>query len=423
MNARLTPAALSGTLRAPTSKSDAHRALIAAALCDSPTEIILEDMSADIQATMDCLCHLGAELNGTGPLYRMRPLSPRQLPSSPLLDCAESGTTLRLLLPVAAALGSMARFCGSGRLPQRPIGELVAALNDNGCTFSQPQLPFSIGGALRPGSYALPGNISSQYLSGLLLGLPLLPGDSRIVLTTALESAAYVDMTLHTLSAFGVQAELDGQGYRVPGCQKYRSPGRLRVEGDWSNAAFFLAAGALAGPITVKGLAADSLQGDRRICGLLRRFGAEVAERDDAATVTRRPLHGIDIDVSEVPDLFPVLAVVAAGAQGTTRLLNAARLRMKESDRLHAVASMLIALGASALEQPDALVIEGTGILKGGMVKGCNDHRIVMAAAIASLICREPVTVSDGEAIRKSYPRFFEDFNSLGGMADVAFIG
>ena len=420
MIARISPAPLSGSLEIPCSKSDAHRALISAALCETPTKINLSDISEDILATMRCLAALGANfLKDSETQLCVEPVFKRGLQPVPLLDCGESGTTLRLLLPVAAALGAEARFTGQGRLPERPLSELIAVLELNGCHLSGTALPFSVSGMLKPSVFSLPGNVSSQYISGLLFALALLADSSRIDITTKLESAAYVSMTMKTLANFGIRTTQTDNGYSVRGGQKYISPDTYTVEGDWSNAAFFMAAGALGDGVTVTGLSQNSLQGDRAFCGILRRFGAAVTQTVSSVTVSRGALHGIEIDVSNVPDLFPILAVVASVASGTTRLFNAARLRIKESDRIHAVAEMLKNLGADVRELPDSLIIHGKPTLNGGTVDSNNDHRIVMAAAISSLLCRNPVSIHDISAVNKSYPQFFDDFNMLGGKADV----
>ena len=421
----ITPRALSGSVNAPFSKSDAHRVLVAASLCKTPTEITVSCESEDIRATVRCLESLGARLGSldeSGMRYRMEPI-PAQGIAPPILDCGESGTTLRLLLPVVAALGINAKFMAHGRLPQRPLGELTSALEKNGAHFSAATLPFELSGKLKPGEFCLPGNVSSQYISGLLFALPLLEGIGRIRLTTALESASYVEMTRRTLETFGVRSTKTDGGYLVQGKQRFKSTESVAVEGDWSNAAFFLAAGALGGRVAVSGLSDTSLQGDRAIAQLLQSFGARVNTDGAGVSVSAENLAALDIDVSEVPDLFPILAVVAAGAHGTTRLYNAARLRIKESDRIHAVAAMLAALGANANELPDALEITGKPRLIGGTVDGAGDHRIVMAAAMASILCENPVTILGAEAVNKSYPHFFSDFNAIGGLINVIYNG
>lgn len=420
MDIKIAPAPLRGTLRAIASKSDAHRCLICAALCDAPTEVVILDLNRDIEATMRCLSGLGAQFSRVDEgVWRVVPIT--EPPPQVLLDCGESGSTLRFLLPVAAALCRDIRVQGAGRLPQRPLSALREALEAHGCTFDAAQLPFTMRGGLTAGRFTLPGNISSQYVTGLLFALPLLTDDSEILLTTPLESAGYVAMTLRTLARFNIDitALPNGGGYWIKGGQRYRSPGRITAEGDWSNAAFWLAAGAVSGPVTVTGLEPDTAQGDSAILPLLTRFGAQVAQHGDHAAVSPQPLKGVTIDAAEIPDLVPVLSVLACAAVGTTRIINASRLRIKESDRLQAVFQSLTALGGSVCELPDGLIIEGTGRLKGGEVDSFNDHRIAMAMSIAATLCTGDVLIRDAAAVEKSYPEFFEDYKRLGGKADV----
>lgn len=412
MNLCISPSPLGGELAAIPSKSDAHRVLILAALSNGTTRVEINRLSDDIQTTIDCLLALGAEIRRTPDALTVRGISVVNV--RPELNCRESGSTLRFLLPVAAVRGMNARFTGSGRLPERPIGELMEAMRQHGVHFSAERLPFSIEGTLSGGAYALAGNVSSQYLTGLLLALPLAKENSILKLTTKLESAAYVEMTLRSLRAFGAVIEEQDGTYRIPGSQVYRSPGIIRAEGDWSNAAFFLAAGALGGRVRMTGLSASSPQGDKAIHTALTRFGARVQQSGDVVEVSPGALRGCELDVGETPDLLPILAVLAANAEGETRLVNAARLRYKESDRLSATSNLVNALGGSVKELPDGLIVSG-GRLSGGTVDGCRDHRIVMAAAIASIACREPVTILGADAVNKSYPEFFEDFTHLGG--------
>ena len=355
MIARISPAQLSGIIPAIASKSDAHRLLILAALSHGETRLRMEQRSEDIDATIGCLRALGAliEILPDGVLVR----GIERVNENPQLDCGESGSTFRFLLPVACALCENTRFTGTGRLPERPIGELMHVMQSHGVAFSAGQLPFTTTGRLTGGDFSLPGNVSSQYLTGLLLALPLTKENSKISLTTRLESAAYVDITLHALRRFGVCLNVSEELYSICGVQAIQSPGELRVDGDWSNAAFFLAAGALGEPVTVTGLSLDSPQGDKAILDALRRFGARVEETNDAVTVSPETLAGCTIDVGETPDLLPILAVLGAFASGETRLVNAARLRLKESDRLASVSAMLRALGGKVEELPDALAI------------------------------------------------------------------
>lgn len=399
MNAVVHPGLLRGSVRVPPSKSVAHRILIAAALADAPTEIELSALNEDILATIGCLRALGVRVEQTENGLRVQPLA-APLCAEPTLNCGESGSTLRFMLPVAAALGVACTFVGAGRLPERPNRILTDALNAHGACADRELLPIRLSGRLRGGTYAVAGNVSSQYITGLLLALPLCAEDSEIVLTRALESASYVGITLETLSDFGIRVQETPQGWRVPGGQRYRSPGRVQVEGDWSAAAFWLAANALGSRVECEGLNAVSAQGDRAIVRMLNGLGSE-------------------IDVSDTPDLVPALAVAAAMHPGRTRVTGAARLRVKESDRLRAVADMLHALGGQVEERSDGLIIDGGRALTGGTVNGVNDHRIVMAAAVAATAAQGDVIITDAQAVAKSYPSFFEELRRLGGWCEV----
>lgn len=412
MDLKIFPSRLSGTLAAIPSKSEAHRLLICAALADAPTELILTAGSEDIDATINCLITLGAGIQPTPEGYSVRPI--QRVPEDPVLECGESGSTLRFLLPVAAAIAPRVSFTGHGRLPQRPIHDLKQTMASVGIAFSAEQLPFTITGKLRPGTFAVTGNVSSQYITGLLLAMAAMGGGSRLKLATALESAAYVDITGSALARFGIDLAATSDGWTMPAGQRLRSPGRVIVPGDWSNAGFWLTAGALGSPVSLTGLDPDSPQGDRHILDVLTAMGARVSRTADEIGVTPGELDGMVIDVREIPDALPILAVAAAAARGETRFINASRLRLKESDRLAAVAALLRGLGAQAEELPDGLIVRG-GPLTGGTVNGCGDHRIVMAAAIAATICSRPVIITGAEAVRKSYPQFFDDYQRLGG--------
>lgn len=402
-----------GRLAAIPSKSEVHRLLICAALSKGETRLELPSSSQDIDATLACLRAIGAEITGIedGILHIM-PIGNRAETHS-VLDCRESGSTLRFLLPVAAALGLTCRFEGSGRLPQRPLQPLLSLLEEHGCAYTSETLPLSISGKLQGGSFRLPGDVSSQYFTGLLLALPIL-GGGEVFATTPLQSRSYVEITADAMRQFGAAVVCEGERFTVP-ASGYVSPGGLSAGGDWSNAAFWLCLGALGGPVTVSGLRADSAQGDRKIAELLREFGADVKDDSGGVTVSSGPLRGIDIDASDIPDLVPILAVVAAAAEGETRICNAGRLRLKESDRLKAVAQNLKALGADILEHADGLLIRGGRPLRGAELSGWGDHRMVMSAAIASALADGPVTIRGAEAVQKSYPGFFADFKLLGG--------
>ena len=394
MNIVIHPGKLRGIAEIPSSKSYAHRLLIAAALSDQPTEVRMNALNDDITATVGCLRALGAQIDRTATGFRVHPI--RKAPRTAELFCGESGSTLRFLIPVAAALGVNCTFTGAGRLPERPNLILTEALGAHGVYADNSFLPMTLSGQLQGGAYPIAGNVSSQYITGLLLALPLCDFDSEIVLTTKLESAAYIDITLETLAPFGIRTERTATGWHIPGGQKYRSPGIVNAEGDWSGAAFWHAANRMGHFVSLLGLNDDSCQGDRLVTWQLDHLGGR-------------------IDVSQTPDSLPALAVAACAHPGTTFFTGAARLRIKESDRLSAISNMLCALGQNVEEMQDGLIIHGGLPFKGGKVDGCNDHRIVMAAALAATLAREPVTISGAEAINKSYPRFFEDFALLGG--------
>lgn len=418
----ITPKKLCGTVRVPPSKSTAHRAVICAAMAKGESTLSPVALSDDIRATIGAVRAMGAEavlkedtlhVNGSG-LFS---------PSSAKIDCGESGSTLRFLIPVAAAGGLRAVFMGHGRLPERPIGIYLNCLPEHGVRCeTKGGLPLAVKGKLEPGTYTVPGNVSSQFITGLLLALPLLSGDSEIALSSPLESAGYVDMTTDTMRRFGVIIESSKNGWRVPGNQVYK-PQSCAVEGDWSQAAFFLAAGALGGSLYIDGLDFASVQGDKAAEDLYKAFGAQVTREQNTLTVYADTLRSIDIDASQIPDLVPILAATAALAKGTTHITGAARLRIKESDRLQAIGDGLNRLGARVQVLEDGLLIDGVDSLSGGRVEGYNDHRIVMALAVAASRASGPVEITDAHSINKSYPAFFEDYNALGGDARVIGMG
>ena len=401
---------LSGTVNVIPSKSYAHRILLGASLAElsggGKTEILLKNDSEDIRATKRVIAGL--------------------LSREGVLDCGESGTTLRFMVPVCAALGlqTETRFTGHGRLMQRPMEPLLRAMEPHGVSFRYEENMLVCSGKLSAGEYTIEAGVSSQFISGLLYALPLLEGDSVLKLTGNVESRPYIDITLDVLKDFGILIREtepeDGESVRfeIPGGQVYCGPETMKVEGDWSNAAFWLAAGAICGPVTVTGLNLNSVQGDRKICDVLRAFGASVTEDAAAGSVTCGGpavgiLQGCDIDAKDIPDLVPVISAVAAAAQGDTRIYNAGRLRIKESDRLATVTAMLRALGGSVEEGEDFLLIHGEGGLRGGTVDGAGDHRIVMSASVAAIMCCEPVNILGAEAVNKSYPGFFEEREKL----------
>ncbi|MGM9607121.1 MAG: 3-phosphoshikimate 1-carboxyvinyltransferase [Oscillospiraceae bacterium] len=387
MNITITPTTLSGSITPPPSKSYSHRALIAAALAGAGSKLTNLADSKDITATRRCLDALAAPGDGL-----------------PLLDCGESGSTLRFLIPVALVLRGGARFTGQGRLMERPQKPYFDLFDEKGIFYEQKDGVLTVRGALAPGVYRLPGDVSSQFVTGLLYALPLLSGGaSEILLTSPLESRAYVDMTVEVMEHFGVHVEETAGGWTVPGGQSYR-PNSLAIEADWSQAGFFYAALGLGSDLDIQGMNFNSTQGDRVIVPCHEKLSRN---------------GDVELDVSQCPDLVPPLAVHAAVRTGTTRIVNAARLRIKESDRLATVTATLNALGASIEEYPDSLTIHGVDALAGGMaVDCCNDHRIAMMAAVAATRCKEPVTLLGAQCVAKSYPTFWEDYKRLGGQIE-----
>ena len=387
MNIRITPGPLEGTITPPPSKSMAHRAILAAALAGGGTISNLA-ASQDIEATRRCIAALNAE--GL---------------DLPLLDCGESGSTLRFLIPLALALRGGGIFTGRGRLMERPQKPYFDIFDEKGIFYEQKGGTLTVRGELTSGEYRLPGNVSTQFVTGLLYALPLLDGDSEIVLTSRLEGWGYVDMTLNTLEKFGITTEERDTGWIVPGRQVYQPCG-LTVEADWSQAAFWYAAEFLGNSVQVSGMPKYSRQGDSKFAWFNRRLAMP---------------RNMGFSVADCPDLVPPLAAMAALRNGyTTYLGNAARLRIKESDRLSSVTQVLNALGAQVEEGPDFLKITGKDGLAGGVtVDCCNDHRIAMMAAVAATRCREPVTLLGAECVSKSYPNFWDDYRMLGGKFDV----
>lgn len=383
MDIRITPGSLRGAVTPPPSKSLSHRALIAAYLAGSVDRITNLAESQDIAATRQSMGALFDVENGF-----------------PCLNCGESGSTLRFLIPLALVLRGGARFTGRGRLMERPQEPYFAIFRQKHIHFERSGGELFVSGALTPGRYELPGDVSSQFVTGLLYALPLVDGDSEIAVTSPLQSREYVTMTLDVLKRYGISVEnADFSRFVIPGGQRY-APTDYAVEADWSQAGFWYAARALGHDVAVLGLDPASPQGDKL-----------AAAYSEALPDT--------VDLSQIPDLLPPLAAMAAVKAGTTRFVNAARLRIKESDRIAATAAMLRAFGVACEEGPDFLAVTGTDRLSSGTVDGANDHRIVMASAILATRADGPVTILGAQAVDKSYPTFFDDFRRLGGIADV----
>lgn len=397
----ITPGKLSGKITVPASKSISHRALICAALAKGRSEITNLLDCADTAATINILNAFGAKIKREGNITVVNGI---ETPSTnAIADCCESGSTLRFLVPVAAALGCSAEFHGRAKLPQRPITPYFTELSKNGIIFETKSMPYRIKGQLKSGDYTLAGDISSQFISGLLFALPLLHGNSNIILTSPLQSKPYVDITIAELNRFGVKIEETASGYFVEGDQSF-VPQKTTIEADMSQAAFFVTANALGSHIEIEGLNLNSLQGDRAIIDI----------------VNSSKGNAFDVDASQIPDLVPILTVLAALSKGVSHITNCERLRLKECDRLAVITAELNKLGAKVTENTDNLVIEGVNRLHGGVCESHVDHRIPMSLAIASTCADGPVRINGAECVSKSYPNFFEDFAMLGGVVKEA---
>ena len=390
MDITLIPNKLQGAVSAIPSKSHVHRLLICAAFADQPTELICPDTNRDIEATADCLNALGAHILRTGDGYQVIPT--KRIPETAVLNCCESGSTLRFMLPVACALGVDTTFLMEGRLPQRPLSPLWEEMERMGCRLSRPtDNTIRCQGRLHAGQYTIAGNVSSQFITGLLFAFTLMDGQSRLAVTENLESKPYIDMTVDALKLFGIESK----DFCVSG-GKICSPGRIYTEGDWSNAAFFLAAKALGNNVIVTGLSPNSFQGDRMCVSLFDALSEHAT-----------------ISAADIPDLVPILSVVASANRGAV-FTDIRRLRLKESDRVASVIAMLRALGGKAKATENTLTVFPCQF-QGGTVNACGDHRIAMSAAIAATISVAPVTIIGAECVSKSYPVFWEEYKRLGG--------
>ena len=422
MKLRLSNDELAGCIPAIASKSHLHRLLIVAAFSTSICKIVCDHSTGeDIVATIACLKSLGATITPLANGYEVVPIALHRLPKKAILPCKESGSTLRFMLPIVCALGIEGEFHCEGRLPQRPLAPLDDLLREKGCVihpFEQGVLRCS--GKLKAGAYCIAGHISSQYSTGLLFALSLLPTDSQLHITGKVESLAYIDMTLDALKQFGHDLARENHVYTIVGGKAFIAPMEIKVQGDWSNSAFWLTAGAMSKRgITVTGLQIDSLQGDKEIIPILQNVGASVVVCGDAITVKKNQLKGICIEGETIPDLVPIVAGLASVCQGKTVISKASRLRLKESDRIKAVAEALQAVGATVETQEDGFVIEGKTQLQSGHCDSHNDHRIAMMCAIISGACQGDITINDAQAVNKSYPHFWADLARLGKKVEV----
>ena len=426
---KILPTKLQGTVVAPSSKSMGHREIICAGLSAGTSIIDNISMSKDIEATMRCLKAINVAVDEIPSMIEGRKAlqisgTGHPLAAADSVDCGESGSTLRFFLPLGANLNCPLTFTGHGKLVSRPLQayydifdeKFIQYFNDNG------NLPVTVNGRLTPGTYKLPGDVSSQFVSGLLFALPMLNADSVIEITSPLESSAYVDMTINCLAKFGIQIENEGgmhRRYLVKGKQHYQAQDS-QVEGDWSQAAFWTVGGSLGTSITCEGVNVNSLQGDQAVVGIMERMGAAIKQDANSITVNGGATKATMIDAANCPDIIPVLTVLAAVSEGTTKIINAGRLRIKECDRLAAMTSELNKMGAAITEESEGLTIIGKPEgLKGGVtVDAWNDHRIAMSLAIAAQKCQEPIVLTIAESVAKSYPTFWEDYKSVGGLVE-----
>ena len=416
MKAEISPALMGGKINAIASKSYAHRMLLCAMLSDSQVELKGTTFSKDIEATLNCVKALGADIQHKKDGYVIK--KSKRVEDKIILDCIESGSTLRFILPIALALGKECEVVGKEGLAKRPLKDLLDTLREHGAKIDSDTLPLHISGKLTSGDYKIKGDVSSQYITGLMMALPLLDGDSTISIEGEIVSSKYLDITKDVLNDFNIKiADLDG-GYYIEGNQKYKPIKELKVQGDWSNAAFWLALGALNSEVKIDGLFFESVQGDREILQILMDMGAKVSMRGTQLIVAPGKLHSITLDAKDIPDLVPIVSIVMANADGISTIKNVDRLRIKETDRLQAVLDVLKAMNIKARYVDDELQILG-GKIKAFSVDSYNDHRMVMMAAIAASIADGKCQIDNIEAVNKSYPAFFEDYKVLGGRVNV----
>ena len=424
MNATIkrAPGGIGGTITAPPSKSMAHRAVLCSALAEGTSHIENLEFSKDISSTLSAAGQLCAKVRTGADRAVVEGLG-SFLPVSAPVDCCESGSTLRFLIPIASLTGQKVTFVGRGRLMERPQTVYEKLYQEQSLRFEQSPAGLTVEGTLKSSEYELAGNVSSQFISGLLFALPLLDGDSTLHLIPPVESRSYIDMTRAVQAAFGVTSRwLDGNTLALPGRQHYR-PCDYDVEGDYSQAAFPAVLGAVCGGVTITGLAPDTLQGDAVILDILRRCGAQFTRDGDTVTFAKAPLHGVDIDLADCPDLGPVLMVLGLLCEGTTVIRNAERLRLKESDRIAAMEAELRACGGVLESEGGTITVHGCAEhlhAPEGILHGHNDHRVVMSLAVLSAAAGLPLTVDDAEAIQKSWPNFFAAIRPLGVEVEYA---
>ena len=413
------PSEIFGDIYIQISKSDAHRALVASFLAEGESVLKpwMENVGIDIIATKEAISNFA--------YFKLEKDCLKVIPKEKninniTIDVKESGSSLRLLIPVVSALGINAKFIGSKKLFSRPLGIYQKIWINQGLTFDLKEDYLIIEGKLKSGDFNVEGNISSQFISGLLFALPLLDGDSKIIIEGELESAPYVMMTLKTLKSAKIETSKQADNIiEVFGSQKY-SPINYEIEADWSHAAFFAAAGALGGETTLYGLNKYSIQGDKEILNILKFMGASIKYNEDNSITIKKAsrLNGLDIDILNIPDLAPIIVALACAAKGTTKLYNAKRLRYKESDRINDLKDSFNKIGAKITSTENEIFIEGVEKLHGGKTSSHNDHRIAMALCVASIVCENDIIIDDAQSINKSSFNFIEQFRSVGAKIE-----
>lgn len=424
MSIQIIPHQLKGSVHVPPSKSMAHRAIICASLARGKSTITNIEYSQDIKATISAMKALGTmifehddylEIDGTTTFIK----------NQCEIDCCESGSTLRFMVPISIVCEANVHFVGEGRLGKRPLDVYYDIFEKQGISYLYKEncLDLYVRGRLHGGEFEIPGDVSSQFISGLLFALPLMDEDSFIKITSPLESKGYIDLTLQMLNQYGIQIiNHDYQEIIIPGNQHYY-PHNYRVEADFSQAAFYLVAGALQNHVVLKDLNLESYQGDKEAIAILERMGCELIPQEDGYQIVTHQLIATTIDGSQCPDIIPVIALACALAKGTSKIEHIGRLRIKECDRLRATVEVIQQLGGQAQELDDSMIIEGVEQLRGGHVSSYNDHRMAMMEAIASTVCKDKVVIDEKDCVKKSYPSFWEHFQMLGGIFDECELG